>query len=248
VLLGAAASFIIRIGWQNLPLTDRAGQPFDISAWLGVQSTDPAAWPAQAFVWVNTPQGRFPLRLIARAIPPEKAAKIRQRLQAEARHKKRKLDERSLLAAGFVMVVSNLPDLSWSAGDILAAYRLRWQIELVFKRLKGLLCFDHLRATDPQLAQVYLLTKVLIALLLGEWQWRLALAAADQDCSSQRPASQWRVTQLLLETFRQTMCGTLTIDKIRKHLPELQRYLSDEPRRRQRQLAAFPDLGMLCGF
>jgi hypothetical protein len=248
VLLGAAASFIIRIGWQNLPLTDRAGQPFDIPAWLGVQSTDPAAWPAQASVWVNTPQGRFPLRLIARAIPPEKAAKIRQRLQAEARHKKRKLDERSLLAAGFVMVVSNLPDLAWSAGDILAAYRLRWQIELVFKRLKGLLCFDHLRATDPQLAQVYLLTKVLIALLLGEWQWRLALAAADQDLSSQRPVSQWRVTQLLLETFRQTICGTLTIDKIRKHLPELQRYLSDEPRRRQRQLAAFPDLGMLCGF
>lgn len=248
VLLGAMASFIIRIGWHNLPLTDRAGQPFDICSWLGVQSTDPSAPPAQGQVWVTTPQGRFPLRLIARAIPPEKAEKIRQNLRAEARHKKRRLDERSLLAAGFVMVVSNLPDLTWTATDILAVYRLRWQIELVFKRLKGLLCFDHLRASDPQLAQVYLLTKVLIALLLGECHWRLALAAAESGLEVQPPASQWRLTQLLLETFRQAVCGSLTLEKLEQHLPQLGRYLSDEPRRRQRQLAAFDPLGMLCGF
>jgi hypothetical protein len=248
VLLGAAASFVIRIGWQNLPLSDRAGEPFAICDWLGVQSADPSVPPAQAQVWVNTPQGRFPLRLIARAIPPDKAEKIRQNLRAEAKHKKRRLDERSVLAAGFVMVVSNLPDLEWTAADILAVYRLRWQIELVFKRLKGLLCFDHLRAKDPQLAQVYLLTKVLIALLLSETQWRLALTAADTSLDAQRPISQWRLAQLLLETFRQAMCGSLSVEKIHKHLSQLARYLSDEPRRRQKQLAAFGDLGLLCGF
>jgi hypothetical protein len=248
VLFGAAATFVIRIGWHNLPLTDREGKPFAICEWLRVQSTDPAASPAQVQLWVHTPKGRFPLRLIARAIPPEKAEKMRQRLRAEAKHKKSRLDERSLLATGFVMVVSNLPDLSWTAADILAVYRFRWQIELVFKRLKSLLCFDHLRAKDPQLAQVYLLTKVLIALLLGEAQWRLALAATQAGLDPQRPVSQWRLTQLLLETFRQAVCGSLTSEKILKHLSELDRYLSDEPRRRQRQLAVFCDLGMVCGF
>jgi hypothetical protein len=248
IVFGAMASFVIRIGWHNLPVTDRAGEPFDICPWLGVQSADPAAPPAQVQVWVTTPQGRFPLRLIARAIPPDKAEKIRQNLRAEAKHKKRRLDERSLLAAGFVMVVSNLPELSWTAADILAVYRFRWQIELVFKRLKGLLGFDHLRAKDEHLARVYLLSKVLIALLLGEAQWRLALAAADLELDPQHPVSQWRLIQLLLETFRQKMCGALTEDKIRQHLPQLGRYLADEPRRRQKQLAAFEDLGMLCGF
>jgi hypothetical protein len=179
VLLGSGAAFVIRIGWQNLPLTDREGQRFAIADWLGVLSTDPSRPPAQVQLWVNTPQGRFPLRLVARAIPSEKAEKIRQNLRAEAKHKKRTQDERSLLAAGFVMVVSNLPDTIWTTSEILALYRLRWQIELVFKRLKSLLHFDHLRASDPQLAQVYLLTKVLIALLIGEAQWRFALAAAD---------------------------------------------------------------------
>ena len=166
VLFGAGAAFVIRIGWQNLPLTDREGRRFAICDWLDVISRDPAATPGQVQLWVTTPQGRFPLRLIARAIPPEKAEKIRRNLRAEAKHKKRAIDERSVLAAGFVMVVSNLPDPLWTASDILALYRLRWQIELLFKRLKSLLCFDHLRATDPQLAQVYLLTKILTALLL----------------------------------------------------------------------------------
>lgn len=248
VLLGAAAFFVIRLGWQNLPLQDREGNPFSLPTWLGVQSADPAVTPAQVALWVPTPQGRFPVRVIARAIPPEKAEKNRRRLRAEAKRKKKRLDERTLLAAGFVMVVSNLPDSTWTAGQILALYRFRWQIELVFKRLKSLLNFDHLRATDPQLAQVYLLTKLLIALLLTEAQWQLALVAPDSFQQPERPLSLWRLTQLTLEVFRQSVCGCLTWDKIIQHLPALDRYLCDEPRRRQSQLVAFHNLGMRYGF
>jgi hypothetical protein len=248
VLFGAGAWFVIRLGWQNLPLQDRQGQPFSLPAWLGVQSTDPAAAPAQVSLWVSTPQGRFPVRVIARAIPAEKAEKIRHRLRAEAKHKKTRLDERTLLAAGFVMVVSNLPELTWTPGQILALYRFRWQIELVFKRLKSLLDFDHLRASDPQLAQVYLLTKLLIALLLTEAQWQLALAAPETFQQPERPVSLWRLTQLSLVAFRQSVCGCLTWNKIGEHLSELDRYLCDEPRHRQKQLAALANLGWLCGF
>jgi hypothetical protein len=245
VLLEALAFFVIRIGWQNLPLQDWEGQPFAISSWLRVQSGDPAATPAQTRLWVQTPQGRFPIRLIARAIPPEKACKARQSIQQEAKRKKRRLDERSLLAAGFVMVVSNLPENTWSAHQILDLYRFRWQVELVFKRLKGILSFDSLRATDPHLAQVYLLTKILIALLLQEFQWRLALANSDGFRNSDHPVSLWRLTQLLYEAFRQAICGSLTSNLISDHWSQLGRYLSDDPRRRLQQFANRPILEMV---
>lgn len=244
VVLGAGAFFVIRIGWHNLPVSEREGNRFVIADWLKLLSTDPAAPPAQRRVWVSTPQGRFPIRLIARAIPPEKAQRIRQRLRAETKHKGRKLDERSLLAAGYVLVVSNLPD-TCRAADILALYRFRWQVELVFKRLKSLLGFDQLRVTgDPQLAQVYLLTKILVALLLGEAEWRLALNAPGSFQDPQHPLSRWRLQQLLLEAFRTAFCGSLTVERVLAHLPQLARYLCDEPRRRQRQCAVwgFPDI------
>jgi hypothetical protein len=245
VLLEALAFFVIRIGWQNLPLQDWEGQPFAISSWLRVQSGDPAATPAQTRLWVQTPQGRFPIRLIARAIPPEKAHKVRQSIQQEAKRKKRRLDERSLLAAGFVMVVSNLPGDTWSAYQILDLYRFRWQVELVFKRLKGILSFDSLRATDPHLAQVYLLTKILIALLLQEFQWRIALANSDGFLDSDHPVSLWRLTQLLHEAFCQAICGSLTWNLIWNHWSQLDRYLCDDPRRRKQQFANRPILEFL---
>jgi hypothetical protein len=249
VLLGACAHFVIRIGWQNLPMQDREGRPFSVRDWLQAQSSDPAAQPAQTRVWVRTPQGRFPIRLMARAIPPEKAERLRQNMQAEAKRKHRHLDERSLLAAGFVMVVSNLPDLNWSAAQILDLYRFRWQVELVFKRLKSLLTLDHLRVTvDPNLAQTYLLTKILVALLLGEVQWRFVLADPDTFQDPDHPISLWRFTQLLHETFRQTMIGNLSWELIQSHWPLLKRYLGDDPRRRHSQFADRSILEMLCGF
>lgn len=241
VLLGAMATFIIRIGWRNLPVQNRDGQPFPLADWLKVQSTDPSAPPAQVLVWVKTPQGRFPVRVIARAIPPEKADLQRKRLRAEAKRKKTNQDDRTLLAAGFVMLVTNLPE-TWLPAQVLSLYRFRWQIELVFKCLKSILNFDHLRAKDPELAQVYLLTKLLISLLLTEAQWRLVFLAQDAFSDPEHPLSLWRFSQLVLEAFRTSVCGCLTWERIIAHLPLLKRYLCDDPRRRISQLVSLCNL------
>lgn len=235
VLFAGLASFVIRIGWQNLPLQNRDGTPFDLIAWLRVQSTDPAATPAQALVWVQTPQGRFPLRLISRAIPPEKAMRKRANLRTQAKQQKRKLDERSLLAAGFVMVVSNLPELQWSATEILDLYRLRWQVELFFKRLKGILQLDHLRTHDPELAQVYLLAKVLSALMIGEIQFHFLDRNLQVLLNTHRPINHWRLTQWLTEAFRNWVRGDFSLARICQHLPSLSRYFSDGRRKRTHQ-------------
>ena len=249
ILFGSLAWFVIRMGWQNLPLQTVEGQSFRVMDWLRVLSADPQASPAQTRVWVDTPQGRFPLRLVARAIPSEKAEKIRRRMTAEAKRKKRKIDERSLFAAGFVMVVSNLPHTNWSAAQILALYQVRWQIECVFKRLKSILHFDHLRSKDPQIAQVYLLAKILSALLVGEIQSRFIHQDPQRFTSQERPVSYWGFTKIIYEALRETIRGKFTIALLLKHWSKLGRYLSDEPRRRIQQFTAVRlSLGLVCGF
>jgi len=50
------------------------------------------------------------------------------------------------LVAGFVLLLTNLPASQWSAQQIAQLYRLRWQVELYFKRTKSILQLDHLRA------------------------------------------------------------------------------------------------------
>jgi hypothetical protein len=51
-------------------------------------------------------------------------------LRRAAIKKGKKLDPRSLIAAAFMIVVTSLPKKGYTAKDVLAAYRLRWQIDI----------------------------------------------------------------------------------------------------------------------
>jgi transposase len=52
-----------------------------------------------------------------------------------------------------------------SAADILEWYRTRWQIELVFKRLKSLVQLGHLPKHDDRSSRAWLHGKLLVTLL-----------------------------------------------------------------------------------
>ena len=65
-------------------------------------------------------------------------------LRRAATKKGKTLDPRSLIAAEFMILATSLPKTGYSAKAVLAVYRLRWQIELAFKRLKSLLHIDKL--------------------------------------------------------------------------------------------------------
>ena len=53
-----------------------------------------------------------------------------------------------------------------SAAHILELYRCRWQIELAFKRLKGLLKLGHVPKKDPESARAWMQLKLLLALVI----------------------------------------------------------------------------------
>ena len=65
-----------------------------------------------------------------------------------------------------MMLLTSLAAERASADQVLALYRMRWQIELAFKRLKSLSQFDELRADDPKLARAWLLAHLIAAVLI----------------------------------------------------------------------------------
>jgi hypothetical protein len=100
----------------------------------------------------------------------------------------------TLFAAGLVLLLTNLPLDTWPAARILVLYRIRWQVEMLFKHFKGLLHLDGLRAQDPRLAQAYLRGKLLGALLLDELTQASTAYVPDWFTSLERPVSPWRLT------------------------------------------------------
>ena len=67
-----------------------------------------------------------------------------------------------------MILATSLPSEHYPAGEVLAAYRLRWQIELAFKRLKSLLHLDQLPTRTDQASRSWLLSHLILALLCDD--------------------------------------------------------------------------------
>jgi len=63
------------------------------------------------------------------------------------------------------MVFSTLPPTEADGARVLECYRLRWQIELTFKRLKSILQLGHVPKQDDASSRAWLYAKLLVALL-----------------------------------------------------------------------------------
>lgn len=86
----------------------------------------------------------------------------------DAPRQQKTVDPRSLAAAGFMMLATSLTAGQYPAGQVLAAYRLRWQIELAFKRLKSLLHIDRLPTHTPAASRSWLLAHLILALVCDD--------------------------------------------------------------------------------
>lgn len=174
VVLEALGYFIIRLTWSNLPLQTPDGKPFDLIAWL--QSLPENKECEEVTVVVRHDLQQRPLRLVAGRLPPDKAQEARENVRCQARKNKRDVNPKTLLAAGFCILLTNLPVATWPVLQVLAFYRIRWQIEWCFRRWKSLCRLNVLPVFPTKIAEPVLLAKLIIILLmqqrLGYLPWR----------------------------------------------------------------------------
>jgi hypothetical protein len=122
---------------------------------------------AQKIVEFQTEGGR----IIIAPIPAEKLAKTEKRIKRKASRKQCQLNEKTIEANRYLCLFCS--DESLSSEEAIALYRWRWQIELLFKRLKSLQKLDEMTVKSPTLIRVYLLGHVLLAVLAQRLQQTL---------------------------------------------------------------------------
>lgn len=232
----AHGQVVVRTNAQNLSLQDPSGQRLDLVTDLRRIPLDQAV--SEQAVVVATPEGNFPLRLIVGRLSQAAAERARRRVYEQAKKKGHTPSEASLVAADFVLVVTNLDAEQWSAEQVLCLYRLRWQVELVFKRLKGVLELDEIRARHSALAQAYLLGKLVAAVLVERWSGQQCPPACTEWFETlERPVSPWRWLRWWHAALRAAVHGSIGSQQAIGCLPQLRRYLCDTPRRRGQQAA-----------
>lgn len=163
---GQGAYFLVRLPWSNLPLETLEGESFNL---LEVLGSLPEAQAGSFNVQFRSPEGQaIPARLVGIRKSEPAAQSTRQKITADARrHGNPTIDLRTMEAAGYVFVITNLPE-EISAESVLQLYRLRWQIEMKFKTLKSVLHLGTLPTRAGALLNVYVMAKLLVALLIDD--------------------------------------------------------------------------------
>lgn len=154
---------IVRFGWNNLPLWSGQTKRFDLFAHLRkLRGTALGDWPA----FVRHDKRLVPGRVCAVKKSRQAAEESQRRVRRKAQKNGSKILEQTLEAAQYVFVFTTVEASALTATRVLEFYRGRWQVELVFKRLKSLMSLGHLRKTDDQSARAWIHGKLFVAFIL----------------------------------------------------------------------------------
>ncbi len=162
-VVSAGGDVIVRLNRQSLPLFDIKGKRIDL---LSRMRRLRGYVPREFSTRVKGPNGDWiEGRLVAVRRSAEATEQARRRLESRAKRNQTTVSEQSLVFAEYLMIWTTLAP-GVSSIDILNTYRLRWQIELVFKRMKSIMSLGHLPKKDERSAKAWLAGKLLVGLLV----------------------------------------------------------------------------------
>jgi hypothetical protein len=163
-VLEAGADIVVRAGWKAARWLGADGERVDLPAEL--QKAAPTGRIDRPIWLARKGHPALALRLVAIRKSQQAAEAGRHKARREAQREGRRISPETIAAADWVILVTSLAPDTFSAADVLALYRLRWRIELGFKRLKSLIGLKGPPGTDERSARPYVLAHLLIILLL----------------------------------------------------------------------------------
>ena len=185
--------------------------------------------------WCRWAGQRYPVRLVAAKLDPTATRRARYRARRKAQKAGRTLTTPTLAVAGWLLLITTLDTGIWSTADVLYIYRARWQVELVFKKMKQLLRLNQIRSKHLTSVEATV-RALLIAWALHEDTSTLLRTLLS---ASTRPEmtvlSSWLLSGLGLDTLRQQVQGSWSEARLQACLPWLRRFLCSRPRRRVHQ-------------
>lgn len=110
---------------------------------------------------------RVPVRFIAYRVPPEVSEQRRRIAHANAKKQGRTLTQKSLNLLDFSLFVTNVPKDIWEPGVVGTIYRLRWQIELLYKSWKTGLKIDYLKGINHHRIKALIYTRMIFVIIIN---------------------------------------------------------------------------------
>ena len=235
-VVDAGGRLIVRVNTGSLPLCTTAGRPFDLLAAVG-SVTRPGAVRSWAITVAvpgddGGPAGKIAGRVCVLRKSAEAIRLAHQKVRRDAARKGNQVQPATLRFAEYVIVFTTFPEPPFSAADVLEWYRLRWQVELVFKRFKSLAQLGHVPKYDDDSAKAWLYGKLFVALLVEKLiHHARAISPWGYDVPAPRPPSAWRDFKFVLNQVTRAIEPPLPLARMISDWRTISGELAEPPRR-----------------
>jgi len=161
----------------TLSMADAHGKKcsLDLAAALKATQDNQVQW-SNVYVGGKNHQAG-PLRLVAFRLSIESAARQRQGLYEAMRKRGKTPSDVALELAGWLLLITNAPTDKLPSLVMAYVYRVRWQVELIFRQTKSVLRLDKSESQDCCRIQCEIWGRLLAAVLLFWWH-----AHASAEC------------------------------------------------------------------
>lgn len=159
-----------------------------VSLYEKIQQTRSA--DLETMITIGTGQNAFNCRLIAVAVPEEVWAERIRKAQIRAKSVGYQLTDEYKQRCRFSLFITNTSEEVLKTADIVQLYRLRWQIELVFKTWKSLLNIHKVKAVKKERLECQLIAKFIWILI--NWKVFRCIDVFIRNNSSDYACSMWR--------------------------------------------------------
>jgi hypothetical protein len=236
-LIDRGGHVVLRYNPHSMTLYERCNEPKGVKIDWEQRIRDLNGQPGAIPVYLCHQDKRIEGVVHAMPLPPEQAAQARRKAKQRARDKGRTASQKTLMLSGWVLIFTSLPEALLDTKSIAELYRVRWQVELVIKRLKSLLDIDRLRARkDSKLADLYLHGKLLFAAVTQKIaQRRFGRAATTMD--GDRSITHWRLWRTIANEIKAGL--TACFPKNKRFIDDHVKSLCERPRKRK--LQGLPD-------
>ena len=153
---------LVRAAWTGARWLEEDGKAYDIIRDLANTATGVIDRP----IWLGRKEprrcrcGSSPSRC-----PRPRPSRRWREARAEAKSKQRTIQPGTLIAAEWVILVTSLDRAEYATDKVLELYRLRWRIEIAFKRMKSLAGLKGPPGECPEVAKAWVLCHLIAALL-----------------------------------------------------------------------------------
>jgi hypothetical protein len=140
-------------------------------------------WPA---VYLGQGAHRVgPVRLVAFRLSPQSAARHRAALRESMRKQGRTPSQEALELAGWLILATNASAEQLPSAMMAHLYRLRWQVELVFRQCKSVLRIDQSNSDNASRVQCEIWARLLGAVIIFAWHAQARTACwATRGCEA----------------------------------------------------------------